>query len=371
VPGLRPSNREGLRTPVRTQAPGVPTTVAVLSFRLGVADGVSVAAGQWVAALRQLGCHVYTVAGHGDVDRRIPWLAHDSSARPQPAELADALADADIVVVENVCSLPMNPPVTAAVVRTLRSRPAIMRHHDLPWERRRYAHMTGWPPDDPAWLHVAISEQSRRQLLRRGLRAITVYHGYADVPQPGRREWTRHRMGASAAQRILLQPTRAIRRKNIAAAVRLAEQLDATYWLTGATEEGFGPELREILAASRSRVLRGIPEDLTIADAYAAADAVVLPSTWEGFGMPLIESSFAERPLAVGDYPVALEVAQLGFRWFPIDDPEPVRRFLADPDDDLLAANRRLAMRHFGPAALCARLRDALSRLGRPAEATG
>jgi glycosyltransferase involved in cell wall biosynthesis len=346
-------------------------TVALLSFRLGVADGVSVAAGQWAAALRQLGCSVYTVAGHGDVDRRITWLAHDSTARPQPTQLADALGDADVVVVENLCSLPMNPPATAAVVQTLRSRPAILRHHDLPWERQRYADVTGWPPDDPAWVHVAISDHSRRQLLRRGLRAITLYHGYADLPEPGRRESTRRLIGTSTTERVLLQPTRAIRRKNIAAGVRLAKRLGATYWLTGPTEEGFGSELREILGTSRSRVLRGLPDGLRMTDAYAAADAVVLPSTWEGFGMPLIESALAERPLAVGNYPVALEVARFGFRWFPVDDPEPLRRFLADPDNTLLAANRRLAVRHFGPAALRARLQDSLSRFGLPTEATG
>jgi len=346
-------------------------TVALLSFRLSVADGVSVAAGQWAAALRQLGCSVYTVAGYGDVDRRITWLAHDSTARPQLAQLADALADADVVVVENVCSLPMNPAATDAVVRTLRSRPAILRHHDLPWERRRYADVTGWPPDDPAWLHVAISKQSQRQLLRRGVRAITLYHGYPSLPEPGRRESTRRLIGASTTQRVLLQPTRAIRRKNIGAGVRLAGQLGATYWLTGPTEEGFDSELREILDTGRGRVLRRLPYGVTMADAYAAADAVVLPSTWEGFGMPLIESALAERPLAVANYPVALEVARLGFRWFPIDDPEPLRRFLASPDDTLLAANRRLAIRHFGPAALRARLQDALSQFGLPTEATG
>jgi glycosyltransferase involved in cell wall biosynthesis len=346
-------------------------TVALLSFRLGVADGVSTAAGQWAAALRQLGCGIFTIAGAGDVDRRIPWLAHDSTAPPRPAQLADALGDADLVVVENLCSLPMNPTATAAVVQTLRSRPALLRHHDLPWERRRYADVTGWPPDDPAWLHVAISEHSRRQLLRRGLRAITLYHGYADLPRPGRRESARRLVGASTAERLLLQPTRAIQRKNIAAGVRLAGQLDATYWLTGPAEEGFGGELREILATSRSPVLRGLPEGLTMADAYAAADAVVLPSTWEGFGMPLIESALAERPLAVGSYPVAVEVARLGFQWFPIDDPQPLRRFLADPDDELLGANRRLAVRLFGPAALRARLQDALNRFGLSTEATG
>lgn len=51
--------------------------VAVVPFRLGVADGVSVAAAQWVSALRELGCRVRTVAGAGDVDALVPGLEPD------------------------------------------------------------------------------------------------------------------------------------------------------------------------------------------------------------------------------------------------------------------------------------------------------
>ena len=101
-----------------------------------------------------------------------------------------------------------------------------------------------------------------------------------------------------------------------------------------------------------------------MADAYAAADAVVLPSTWEGFGMPLIESALASRPLAVSDYPVAQEVATLGFTWFPVDDTAPLAAWFADPDQALLARNRSLARHHFGPDALAKRLTQTLARAG-------
>ena len=101
-----------------------------------------------------------------------------------------------------------------------------------------------------------------------------------------------------------------------------------------------------------------------MADAYAAADAVVLPSTWEGFGMPLIESALADRPLAVNDYPVAREVAKLGFTWFPVDDPAPLAAWFANPDPALLTRNRALARHHFGPEALAGRLSGTLARAG-------
>jgi hypothetical protein len=78
----------------------------------------------------------------------------------------------------------------------------------------------------------------------------------------------------------------------------------------------------------------------------------------------LIESALAGRPLAVSDYPVAREVARLGFVWFPVDDPAPLAAWFVDRDPTLLASNRALARHHFGPDALAARLADILARAG-------
>ncbi|MGH4019819.1 MAG: glycosyltransferase, partial [Pseudonocardiaceae bacterium] len=343
--------------------------VAVLSFRLGTADGVSVAAEQWVAALRGLGCRVRTVAGAGTADHQVPGLALDATRPPQPRELGAALRGADLVVVENVCSLPVNPAATAAVVAALAGRRAVLRHHDLPWERERFAHFDGWPPQHPRWQHVAISKRGAAELTRRGVPAVPVYHGYARMPPHGDRAAARRSLGLAPDQRLLLQPTRAIPRKNVAAGLRLAESLDAVYWLTGPAEEGYAEALAQLLAVARCPVRRGLPAGLAMADAYAAADAVVLPSTWEGFGMPLVESALARRPLAVSDYPVAREIAALGFRWFGVDDPDPLAAFLADPDPALLEHNAALASRHFGPEALAGRLADTLRRSGLPTPA--
>src|SRR5439155_10346828 len=84
--------------------------VAVLSFRLGGRDGVSVEADKWTRVLRDLGFGVTTVAGDGPVDRTVPGLDIDATDAPDAGDVEAALADADLVVVENLCSLPLNLP---------------------------------------------------------------------------------------------------------------------------------------------------------------------------------------------------------------------------------------------------------------------
>jgi glycosyltransferase involved in cell wall biosynthesis len=101
-----------------------------------------------------------------------------------------------------------------------------------------------------------------------------------------------------------------------------------------------------------------------MADAYAAADVVVFPSTWEGFGNPPIEAALHRKPAAVGRYPVAQELLRFGFRWFPTDDPDPLRAFLDHPDQSLLEHNAEVARRHFSQARVEDDLRSLVERAG-------
>jgi glycosyltransferase involved in cell wall biosynthesis len=325
---------------------------------------VSVVADHWGEVFRRLGLAVRTVAGAGRADRLLPGLAMDATPGPELAgELAAALDEADLVVVENICSLPRNPAAAEALAGLLAGRPAVLHHHDLPWQRPDLGDLPGWPPDDPAWRHATINELSRKQLADRGVAATTVYSGFPE-PAPGRRNLARERLGVPPGRRLLLQPTRAIARKNVPAGLAMAEAVDADYWLTGPDEDGYGPELARLLAAAHCPVHRRLPAGLTMDDAYAAGDAVVFPSTWEGFGAPLIEASLHRRPLAVGDYPVAAELAAFGFTWFPAADPAPLRAFLDDPDPAVLERNHEIARRHFSMDALKVQLADLLEAAG-------
>ncbi len=117
-------------------------------------------------------------------------------------------------------------------------------------------------------------------------------------PPPGDRTAMRQAIGVRPSATLVVHPVRAIPRKDVGAALRLAERLGAVYWLVGGAEDGFGPDLGRILGNARTGVRQGVPEGYTIADVYAASDVVVLSSTWEGFGNAAIESVAYRRPLA-------------------------------------------------------------------------
>lgn len=318
---------------------------AIVSFRLGFADGVSVVAATWQQAFAELGFAVRTVAGDGPVDVVVPGLAIDAPRPPDRDELRAALDDVDLVVVENVLSIPMNLAASHALAAELRGRPALLHHHDPPWQRERFAHITELPVDDPAWRHVTINRLTQREMANRGLTATTIYNGF-DVDEPrADRAGARAAIGFEPAERVVLHPVRAIARKNIPVAVALAEELGATYWLSGPVEEGYDDELTRILRRARTRVVHRRHDDRS--ELYGAADVVAFPSEWEGFGNPPIEAAIHRRPVAVGHYPVAAELRSLGFRWFEPDDARGLAALLASPDEALHDHNEALARRHF------------------------
>ncbi|MFM8861625.1 MAG: glycosyltransferase family 4 protein [Acidimicrobiia bacterium] len=342
------------------------TLCTVVSFRLGGTDGVSIVADRWVDAFRRLGFEVSTVAGSGPVDVLVPDLAigrwpdgHDGLAGPDAAtpvdldrlaaEVHEALTGSDLVVVENLGTIPMNLPAAHAVAAARAGRPTIWHHHDPPWQRDRYrGDELPLGPEESAWRHVAITDVTRDELRARGFDAVTIHNGFDIDPPPGDREGERSRHGFAPDELVLVHPARAIARKNVPAALRIAAELDGTYWLTGPAEEDYADELERVLARGRDEGVRVVREPASrLGDLYAAADVVLYPSTFEGFGNPPIEAAIHRRPVVVGHHPVAEELRGLGFRWFDPDRVADLRRWLADPDPGLLDHNREVAQRHF------------------------
>jgi mannosylglucosylglycerate synthase len=92
---------------------------------------------------------------------------------------------------------------------------------------------------------------------------------------------------------------------------------------------------------------------------------VVFPSSWEGFGNPVIEATIADRPVAAARYPVLDELIALGLHLISIDEPDAVIALLGSSDaPDVLDANRACLHAHFDLADLPARIATAFTTVG-------
>jgi glycosyltransferase involved in cell wall biosynthesis len=187
--------------------------------------------------------------------------------------------------------------------------------------------------------------------------------------QPAVVPWTAPRRRSTGGVWRCAEPsasTRAIPRKNVAGGLRVATELGGVYWLLGPAEDGYGPELEDLVAGAECPVVLGSPEAipaLTVHEAYQACDVVTLPSTWEGFGNPTIESVVHRRPLAIGPYPVADELLAFGFDWFALQEMERLGSWLDTPNPDLLDHNWEVASAHFSLADLPAKIAPVLPEL--------
>ncbi len=336
----------------------------------------------------------------------------DRHARQAALAIATALEDfaPDLVVVENVFGLPLNPGYAEALAGLVGAEeiPALLRHHDLIWQRAEFdlGHLPPvlaqriartFPPRLKRAAHVVINEMSRKELEALGISATLVYNGF-ELPEPdevprshARKARARQLLGMEEGWLLLVQPTRAIERKGLPDSVelgaRLAERLgtDVRLLVCGPPEDGFQARLAELqrkgrsIADSGTGMRRGsfemivgegrLPIDL----AYQAADFVVFPSRWEGFGNPALESVAWARPLVVRRYPVLEELETTGLRFLHWD-PDPVESVLwwLGLDEDcrlrILAENLRIASQKFSVVSLAKAIEKVLQRLGLPSE---
>jgi glycosyltransferase involved in cell wall biosynthesis len=323
-----------------------PQAVTV-SFRLGGDDGVSVEARKWTWALTELGFETRRVAGSIDGDDEpddvvIPALAIDATEPVDERAVRAALDGADLVIADNICSLPLNVEAAQAVARAAEDHRGrvCFRHHDLPWQRRHLKHLEAeFPPRRRGALHATINLRSRRELHARGYEDATTVHNYFDLDPPhGDRAKTRAEFGFGDDDFVLLQPARAIERKNVPGAVRFAQQLrgilpelDLRLWISGPPEDGYAPVLDRIIERSPIPIVVGRAS--TPHDAYAASDLVVFPSTWEGFGNPVVESVAYRRACVAYPYPVLAEIVAAGIRVFSTQQPEGIAKFLVDTSE--------------------------------------
>jgi glycosyltransferase involved in cell wall biosynthesis len=428
----------------------------IVATRLAGTDGVSLETAKWTAVLERLGVDCFFFAGlldrppessrlvpeaffrHPDVDainRTIFGSAVEAGSEPQlisggngpavtrrdffspyirPPHLSQRIDDLrahikgelyafaadfdlDFLITENALAIPINIPLGLALTDFIAETgmPAIAHHHDLPWERQRFAVNSvpdyiaaAFPPPLPSVRHVVINSVQAQQLAwRRGLtsRVIPNVMDFERAPAPlddyalnARRD-----LGVEDGEAFILQPTRIIQRKGIEHAIELVRRLGIRAKLVvshagGEEDDDYEQRVREFahlldvpvrfesdLVADKRGTTADGRRIYALADVYPQADLVTYPSSIEGFGNAFLEAVYHRRPIVLNRYSVyEVDIGPKGFRAVEFDNyisqatVRDARKLIEDPE--LAAAwadqNYELARRHFSFAVLERRL---------------
>lgn len=249
-----------------------------------------------------------------------------------PLLAAPAGAPGAVVWMHNP-GLVKNPAVPAGIIPLLDSTAAraIFHHHDFWCDNRweRYADAVtcglGEPdalaeaifPGHPSVVHAAINRRDFF-LLRRffGERAAWIPNGL-DAPvgsapgqtaTAGARSWLESSHGIPATAPLWVLPSRVLRRKNLLEAILLRQAARKDAWVvvtgeaSGGTERGYVEKLREFSSRPGNRfrlevLSQAAPGAPSVTELQLAADALVLCSLQEGFGLAYLEAAALRRPL--------------------------------------------------------------------------
>lgn len=376
--------------------------------------------GVHAAALRAAGARVTVVAGRGRASprgvrlARIPEVSstHPAVLRdlralgrgvvgPEHARLVDRLvralrphvARADRVVAHNVLTMHKSLALAEAVALLAAEHPGrvVAWTHDLAWLDPRYAaeRHAGEPWDLiaralPGVRYVAVSEERAAQLAElTGLdrSEIQVIPNGIDLalrlglsPAGAR---LAERLDLAAADPLLLLPARLTRRKRVEAAIDATLALRrrghaATLVVTGSpgphnvANRAYAADL-----ASRAGRVEGVhllhalgvrASDRVMADLYSLADALLLPSEAEGFGIPVLEAGAHGLPVICSDLP---SLRALGCDDATYISPDADGEAIADAVEQRLARDpvarlRRRAREHAWPRILRERVLPAV-----------
>lgn len=260
------------------------------------------------------------------------------------AVLRAALTGCDICIAHNVLSLNKNLALTAALLR-LHSAGAfrlVAWNHDLAWTNPQYQGelWPGYPwnllkTPVPGARYVTVSAMRQRELADLlGLSPDEVTLIMPGIDPPTFLRWTAttaalvERLRLLSADGLLLLPARITRRKNISLALRILAALraqsgqDFRLLVTGPpgphnpANPGYLGELldlrRQLGLDDAAHFLYACGEqpdvplhldDATLADLYRLADALLFPSTQEGFGIPILEAGLSGLPIFCADIP--------------------------------------------------------------------
>jgi mannosylglucosylglycerate synthase len=365
--------------------------------------GVEAILGAHARLLREAGHDVSVIAGRGDAEvvpevdsrhRQVEEVARLlASGEPAAvqfgalrARLAERLAplvrDREAVIAHNVLTMPFNLPLAAALGDL--GRPVLAWTHDLACINPRYAdfHRPGWPwsimsEAQPWATYVAISRTRQREIRdAMGLpaRSVPVVPDGIDAEALWSVSPPTLRLADQGdfrrADPLVLVPVRLTRRKRIELALEAAAILRRAHPGLGLVVSGpLGPhsaDNRAYWAELRDQRARlglqqvvcflhelGSPDgahpvsDRNVADLYRMADAVLLPSESEGFGLPLLEAALCRAPLVCADIPVLRDLATGAFTFHEPAGPEAVAQALERALRSRVARAKRGVVRRY------------------------
>lgn len=318
---------------------------------------------------------VLTVKAELDVGRAPPGFSR--LVEEIALALSSSLAGVEVLIAHNVCSLNKNLALTAALHSLHQAAgfpKLILWHHDLAWTTPRYRPELhdGYPWDllrtDWGAAHVVVSEFRRRELaelLHLSAESIVVVPNGVETKHllkfESQTQALIEKMKLDEAEPLLLLPVRLTPRKNVELALRALAELrrempQAALLVTGpegphnpanaeykrrllALRDELGLNGAAHFAAEQAGTLsraEGLP-DSVVADFFRLADALILPSREEGFGIPLLEAAITRLPVFCADIPPLRDLGEADVTYFsPDSDPDEVanliaRRLSADP----------------------------------------
>jgi len=270
-------------------------------------------------------------------------------------ELLEEVKGFDVLIAHNVASLHKNLALTAVLHDEYKNPDfphLILWHHDLAWTTPRYRDELheGYPWDllRTNWEGVTqvtvskLRQDELAELCRVTKEAIHVIPNGVDLNAFFKFESQTmeliERLNLMEADPFFLLPVRLTTRKNIELALQVMAEVrkdfpKAMLLVTG-PEGPHNPNNRaykEKLLSMRDKlnledVVHFLAEvtsefmpDAVIADFYRIADALLLPSREEGFGIPVIEAAFSKVPVFCADIPVLRELGEENVTYFDPD----------------------------------------------------
>jgi len=275
--------------------------------------------------------------------------------------LKTALQGVDVVFAHNIATLHKNLALTAALYQLSQEEDSprvVLWHHDIAWGSERYAEemhdgqpwdllRTAWPNTTQVTISATRQAELAKLFMIPAEEVFVIPNGVSPrlFLRLGRLSIELvTSLDLMDASPLLLMPVRLTKRKNIELGLRSLAALrkhmpDAQLIITGPqgphnpANESYFASLRELRgqlgleqhAHFLAEHVPGFIPDEVISDLYHLADAMLLPSKDEGFGIPVLEAGLAGIPVFCTNIPALEELGgDEAYYFSPDADPQEV-----------------------------------------------